>query len=195
MSAIKLIPTSGGGSVSLSPPNSTSGADVTVTLPSTSQSFGKVLQVVSGVVTTTLTMAPGAGTWAEITSDMRASITPISATSKLIIQTNCSVWSSSHCGIRIYRVKNGTSTYVSPNASGAGGTYDAQRGNSRFYDSDGPIGGTISTLVQETAGDTTTRYYTPYWTGIGDITLGFNRYHINTTYETTSSYMVMEVAA
>lgn len=46
MSAIKLIPASGGGSVSLAPPNSTSGADVTFTLPSTSQSFGKIVQVV-----------------------------------------------------------------------------------------------------------------------------------------------------
>ena len=34
MSTIKLIPTSGGGSVSLVPPNSTSGSDVTITLPS-----------------------------------------------------------------------------------------------------------------------------------------------------------------
>ena len=34
MSSIKLIPASGGGSVSLAPPNSTSGSDITITLPS-----------------------------------------------------------------------------------------------------------------------------------------------------------------
>tara|TARA_R100001463_G_scaffold29174_2_gene66475 strand:+ start:901 stop:1539 length:639 start_codon:yes stop_codon:yes gene_type:complete len=39
MSSIKLIPTSGGGSVSLVPPNSTSGSDVTITLPTTSQTL------------------------------------------------------------------------------------------------------------------------------------------------------------
>lgn len=46
MSSIKLIPTSGGGSVSLVPPNSTSGSDVTITLPTTSQTLpvGPVLE-------------------------------------------------------------------------------------------------------------------------------------------------------
>ena len=46
MSSIKLIPASGGGSVSLVPPNSTSGSDVTITLPTTSQTLpiGPVLE-------------------------------------------------------------------------------------------------------------------------------------------------------
>ena len=46
MSAVKLIPTSGGGSVSLVPPTSTSGNDVTITLPSESQTLptGGVLE-------------------------------------------------------------------------------------------------------------------------------------------------------
>ena len=46
MSTIKLIPTSGGGSVSLVPPNSTSGSDVTITLPTVSQTLpvGPVLE-------------------------------------------------------------------------------------------------------------------------------------------------------
>jgi len=46
MSSIKLIPTSGGGSVSLVPPNSTSGSDVTITLPTVSQTLpvGPVLE-------------------------------------------------------------------------------------------------------------------------------------------------------
>ena len=39
MSSIKLIPASGGGSVSLVPPNSTSGSDVTITLPTASQTL------------------------------------------------------------------------------------------------------------------------------------------------------------
>ena len=39
MSAVKLIPASGGGSVSLVPPNSTSGSDVTITLPTVSQTL------------------------------------------------------------------------------------------------------------------------------------------------------------
>ena len=52
MSAVKLIPASGGGSVSLAPPNSTSGADVTVTMPTASQGLGKILQVVQNSDTT-----------------------------------------------------------------------------------------------------------------------------------------------
>tara|TARA_R100000152_G_scaffold16878_1_gene8424 strand:- start:213 stop:845 length:633 start_codon:yes stop_codon:yes gene_type:complete len=44
MSSIKLIPASGGGSVSLVPPNSTSGSDVTITLPSTSRTLGTVVE-------------------------------------------------------------------------------------------------------------------------------------------------------
>lgn len=46
MSAVKLIPTNGGGSVSLVPPTSTSGSDVTITLPSESQTLptGGVLE-------------------------------------------------------------------------------------------------------------------------------------------------------
>jgi len=46
MSSIKLIPTSGGGSVSLVPPNSTSGSNVTITLPTISQTLpvGPVLE-------------------------------------------------------------------------------------------------------------------------------------------------------
>jgi len=39
MSSIKLIPTSGGGSVSLVPPNSTSGSDVVITLPTETQTL------------------------------------------------------------------------------------------------------------------------------------------------------------
>ena len=46
MSSNKLIPASGGGSVSLVPPNSTSGNDVTITLPTETQTFsaGPVLE-------------------------------------------------------------------------------------------------------------------------------------------------------
>ena len=39
MSSIKLIPASGGGSVSLVPPNSTSGSDVVITLPTETQTL------------------------------------------------------------------------------------------------------------------------------------------------------------
>ena len=69
MSAVKLIPASGGGSVSLAPPNSTSGADVTITMPTASQGLGKILQVKTGTslsgTSTTSTSS------VEITSDLR----------------------------------------------------------------------------------------------------------------------------
>ena len=50
MSSIKLIPASGGGSVSLAPPNSTSGSDVTITLPSETKTLAATDHTHSGGV-------------------------------------------------------------------------------------------------------------------------------------------------
>ena len=84
MSAVKLIPASGGGSVSLAPPNSTSGADVTITMPTASQGLGKILQVVATNVTSTSSVSIST-TWAN--TALTASITPTYATSKILVSS------------------------------------------------------------------------------------------------------------
>jgi len=69
MSSIKLIPASGGGSVSLVPPNSTSGSDVTITLPSTSGPVGSVLeQFFYPCIGDTVTTSAGDITLANVTA-------------------------------------------------------------------------------------------------------------------------------
>ena len=84
MSAVKLIPASGGGSVSLAPPNSTSGADVTFTLPSTSQGFGKILQVVSTAKTDTWSSTSANSSFVDITG-FSVNITPAHSSHKVYI--------------------------------------------------------------------------------------------------------------
>ena len=110
MSAVKLIPASGGGSVSLSPPNSTSGADITITMPTASQGIGKILQVVQTVKTDTFsegTLASGVYTGDVIT----CSITPTSSSSKILITGSIVAGSdSSEANIGAILVRDSTIT-------------------------------------------------------------------------------------
>lgn len=85
MSAVKLIPASGGGSVSLAPPNSTSGSDITITLPSTSQtlggSSGKILQVLQNVKSDTASTS----STSFVDTGLSQAITPSSSSNKILI--------------------------------------------------------------------------------------------------------------
>ncbi len=81
MSAVKLIPASGGGSVSLSPPNSTSGADITITMPTASQGIGKILQVVQNVKDDTSSTS----STSFVDTGLSQAITPSSSSSKILI--------------------------------------------------------------------------------------------------------------
>ncbi len=106
MAAIKLIPASGGGSVSLEPPNSTSGADVTFTLPSTSQSFGKILQVVSTTKTDKWSNSNANTSFVDITG-FSVNITPAHSSNKVYITgfatISQSTSSSYRMGLRLMR--------------------------------------------------------------------------------------------
>jgi hypothetical protein len=69
-------------------------------------STGSILQVVQGVLTTTFSVAPGANTFGTVTG-LSASITPTSASSKILVNLDMYVGQSSYqVGIRLYR--NGT---------------------------------------------------------------------------------------
>tara|TARA_R100001082_G_scaffold110064_1_gene88815 strand:+ start:1294 stop:1884 length:591 start_codon:yes stop_codon:yes gene_type:complete len=100
MAAIKLIPASGGGSVSLAPPNSTSGADVTFTLPSTSQSFGKLLQVVSTAKTDTWSSSAANSSFVDITG-FSVNITPTHSSNKIYITGFATISQSTSAAYRM----------------------------------------------------------------------------------------------
>lgn len=152
---------------------------------------GHVIQVVSGQTNTKATIGTSVAE-TEITTDMRATIVPKLATSKLIIRFHLHLVANPHIGVRIK--KDGTS-YV----------FDADRGfaasnahgNGRFGDHHNPSG-ILAIQVEETAGSTSSRYYSPFWnTNSGTSHYGgFNRWDsANGNYDFTSSYQVTEVAA
>ena len=191
MSAVKLIPACGGGSVSLAPPNSTSGADVTFTLPSTSRGFGKVLQYVTatslGVSSTT------SSTSSEISSDLRLTMTPLFSTSKLIITANLTLHTTSGViAVRMYRQDTGGSLQMVNEPSSFNSSV-WHHGNTMAYANSDPI---IQTTLQviETAGSTTERFYSPYY-AINSGTATNNSYAAGTSYTSTSTMTVIEVAA
>ena len=114
MSAIKLIPASGGGSVSLAPPNSTSGSDVTFTLPSASQSFGKIIQVVATNVTSTSSVSiANDGSLSD--TPCTVSITSTAANSKFLISATINGEGSEvdyEIGFIMRRVIGGSATNI-----------------------------------------------------------------------------------
>ena len=191
MSEIKLLH-SGGNGVSIVAPDSNPASDRTLKLPSdgdgtiltTNSSVGKILQVV--IAQTDTQASTSSSTFAEITTDLRATIVPTSATSKIIVDV--SLYLSSNSQTACIRILKDGSTMV----SGAG--------TSQTYDGDGTLYyaanwmGTFNRFVFETAGNTNSRYYTPFWARNSG-TAYLNRYQSSATYLGTSSIRVMEVAA
>ena len=112
MSAVKLIPASGGGSVSLAPPNSTSGADVTVTMPTASQGLGKILQVVQAVKVDTASSS----TNSFVDTGISQAITPISSSSKILC-TYSVYMSHSSAVVSYINLVRGSTTIFQPSGS------------------------------------------------------------------------------
>jgi len=151
---------------------------------------GHIIQVVQGNyannVSTTETSA-----YNEISSDLRATITPISATSKLIITYNLLLHANTTAIVTIRILKDGSTTIVENEQ----GSYSSNlfRGNSTHY-ADADLWGNCFVQVIDTAGNTNQRYYTPFWYSNSG-TRGINNYLGYTAYSGTSSYTIMEVAA
>ena len=149
---------------------------------------GKILQCIADNVNTQATSS--ATSYAEITSDMRATITPKLATSKLIITFNLSLRANTFMTMRI--MKDGTSSVYEDTTGFSDST---SRSNSVFY-----AGGSLNSMhhiqLEEIAGNTTERYYTPFWFTSGSHTMALNRWTSdNGNYGSTSSYQILEVAA
>ena len=149
---------------------------------------GHIIQVVQGNYANNVTST--ATSYVEISSDLRATITPISATSKLIITYNLLLHQNT-TGIQTIRIlKNGSTTIVENEQ----GSYSSNlhRGNAAHY-ADADLWGNRMVQVIDTAGDTNQRYYTPFWY-MSSATRGINNYINYTAYSGTSSYTIMEVA-
>ena len=196
MSSIKLKHASGN-AVSIAAPESNPASDRTLYVPSnadgtilTNATPGTIIQSVQGNYTANVT-STNTSAHEEISSDLRATITPISATSKLIITYNLLLHISTTAILTVRILKDGSTTVV----ENAQGSYSSnlQRGNSTHY-CDSDLFGNRIVQVIDTAGSTAQRYYTPFWYMPAG-TRGVNGYIGHTsTHCGTSSYSVMEVA-
>ena len=194
MSAIKLVPASGGGSVSLTPPT-TSGADISLTLPSTSQGFGKILQVVSTFKNDTFSTT--SSSYVDITG-LSVAITPSATSSKILILSNAGWGNSSNdmavIPFQLVKVVGGTASNIaepSDTTQSFGSTLTMSNPNTN------PQWSLQRMAFQFLDSPATTAAVTYKWQikSDGSATTQINRRTQNTTMPTTSSITVMEVAA
>ena len=195
MSAVKLIPASGGGSVSLAPPNSTSGADVTITMPTASQGLGKILQVVSTFKDDTFSTS--SSSYVDITG-LSVGITPSSTSSKILILSTVGWGNSTDSGafapFQLVKVVGGTASNIAEPSVTTGSypgtvvdcnpnnnaTFSLQRMAFQFLDSPATTSA-VTYKWQIYSYSTSTTY--------------INTRSVDTAMLTTSSITAMEVAA
>ena len=201
MSQIKLKH-SGGNSVIIAAPDSNPASDRTLKLPSdadgtiltSNSSVGKILQVVQTVKNEVVTTT--SASFAAI-SGMAASITPSSASNKILINlTIGQLGSNTGYGvfIRLYKDGSNISGATATNVSSRYGVFTGGR-TENTTNTQGYAGQYL-----DTAGSTSSITYQPYWTGEG----GFGTLYLNSAYgnpdggaylHTISSITLMEVAA
>ena len=201
MSQLKLTADGGGGTVSLKGPSSTTGnaaIELTVpgtgnaTLATTSDSFGKISQVIQTKLNTVVSVN-GIASYADI-SGLSASITPSSSSNKILVMVQMEASTSGESVFRL--VRNSTAI-----GSGSGGNYDAFHGifatsaRSHYYDL-----ASISFNFLDDAQDTNAHTYKVQWKNITNVTTYLNRTAYGTTqanysYSGASSLTLMEVAA
>ncbi len=153
---------------------------------------GGVVQVITKsfntLVSTTLT------SYAEVSSSFRATIVPKNANNKIIIIVNFGNVSSlgNTTSFRIY--KNGTTFVNEPNL-----TTDNKNGNAAVYATEYMNPTTI--IVSEKAGNTDSRYYSPFYrinsdtiSGGGSGITTINTYRLNNEWRTTSHITLFEVS-
>jgi hypothetical protein len=185
MSAIKLIPTSGGGSVSLAPPSSTSGSDVIITMPSTSQtlggSAGKILQVVS------TTKADSASTTSTSFTDtgLSQAITPSSTSSKILVLCDFMCSATNNTVLYLNLVRGSTNI-----SQGTGGSNENQ--TKPLYSSGWMFSNAIHYLDSPSTTSATT--YKLQWR-VTQNSATLNGWYGDGDYGATSSLTLMEVGA
>ena len=196
---IKLNAASGGGSFSLQAPSSSSNNRVftlpdsaDATLLTSTASLGKVLQY--KVSKKTNTTSTSSGSYAEISSDFRITLTPTASDSTIVVTAYLMVANSNNANtFRLRRNTasdfSGTSSEVmqpddfSANEDGVASVYE--QGSHIF---------TFPLTGYETSGNTTARTYSPFWR-VGGGTMYLNRLYNSDSYHGVSTMTVMEIAA
>ena len=153
---------------------------------------GKVLQQkfskkTNGTSTTSTTIT-------EISSDFRITITPLSASSTIIVQAYLALGQSASQVITLRLARNTASDFSGTNTEFlTPDTYSTDfHGNVVCFNSAGFMD-TVPLIGYETSGNTTARTYSPFWRTAAN-TLYLNQY-TSTTYTMTSVMTVTEVAA
>jgi len=192
---IKLNAASGGGSFSLQAPSSSSNNRVftlpdsaDATLLTSTTATGKILQVVTGTALGTASTT-STSSMAEITTDLRCTITPTSASSKIIVTAN--LYLSIDNQVLVIRIlKDGTTMVNTPTSFTAS---DLEGNNCATINGEDFMWAQTVQVI-ETAGSTASRYYSPFWK-VGAATGYLNRWYNSNIHNSTSTMTVMEVAA
>ena len=188
MSQLKLTADGGGGTVSLKGPSSTTGnGAIELIVPGTGSSTlattataGKILQVVHIFKGDRFTSNSNSMT--DVTN-LSVTITPTAANSKIIIAA--SLYFSHNAHVIFTKIMKDGTTKVTGS--------DSPEDQSFYAGTAYMLRATI--IVTETAGNTNSRYYTPFWST--DTATAYLNQYINATaiYDGTSSMTVIEVAA
>ena len=139
------------------------------------------------------TASSAATTMVEISSDLRVTITPTSASNLIVIQAQLTANGYGNYGCAAMMKKNTASDFsgTTSNVYEPSVFTSATHANAIMF---GYINGYMqSTLVQvyETAGNTTARTYSPFYVGSSTNVVYLNQY--GTGYRGTSTMIVMEV--
>ena len=200
MSQIKLLH-SGGNGVIISAPDSNPASDRTLKLPSdadgtiltSNSSVGKLLQIQETVKDDT-TSATSTDTWEDI-SGLSVSITPASASSKILVlaTVNVSVSSGTYYALRLQ--KDGSAVFVGASPSNRSACFAGKYDTGSNY-----VIHTDNMSFTDTAGGTSAITYNIGWYNpYGSSTRYLNRTPDDSDndyrFRTASSITVMEVAA
>ena len=157
----------------------------------TNVSAGKIVQY--KVAQKNDTTSASSASMVEISSDLRVTITPTSASNLIVIQAQLTANSYGNYGCAAMMKKNTASDFsgTTSNVYEPSVFTSATHGNTIMF---GYINGYMqSTLIQvyETAGNTTARTYSPFYVASATNTIYLNQY--GTGYRGTSTVIVMEV--
>ena len=195
---IKLNAASGGGSFSLQAPSSSSNNRVftlpdsaDATLLTSTSSVGKVLQY--KVSKKTNTTSTSSGSYGEISSDFRITLTPTASDSTIVVTAYLFI--NNNANANTFRIRRNTasdfsgtsSEVIQPDDFSANEDGIATCSDQQVFMHIVPI------TAYETSGDTTARTYSPFWR-VGGGTGYLNSYE-NGDYMGVSTMTVMEISA
>ena len=185
MSSLKLTADSGGGTIEIKgPPTTTSNAAKIITL---SRNPGMIIQVVQATKTDTQSTTAEFGSWVDITG-LSVDITPASTSNKILISYNLMCASGNvNIGIKLLR----DSTAI---GEGAGTPATSHYKASNYTWSGGSQLGPISKFVLDSPSTTSEITYKLQFAGNNGNSVGINHFPGNTNYLTSSTITAMEVS-